>query len=420
MAAAEIEPEQAFLAEDAPERGPGCKVRGCRCLAGACGCCLCLMLAGLSFVMPIVSDMAVQGFLAIDDFLVREYTGDGYDISNLTYKTWWPGCGKGRDGETVDRFDGGCGGGCFSEALPRAMQASFGDGLGRLVNYTSRPAEGVETITLAGWWIPARGEAVAAAPRVVIQHGFKDSSNRVRSLGLAHHMREIGFSVLLNDFRDHGYSGASQNHINEWGDAYVYDLLGAWDFLVDDPGGTLGGPMPSARVGLMGFSKGGFTTLNALGLESRVPAAWVDGAAFTPRAVFVRGLESTAASLGVSFAVPLLKDRLYAHVLAHASQFGVSLEKNLPEKNLPLGPDTQRPLFVTANRLDNTVPISESDKLLSMLQEATEKYSVQSHYFERGCESGAHCFDHLMEPEFYQATLCEFWKSALGENTSTC
>merc|ERR1712157_321169 len=110
-------------------------------------------------------------------------------------------------------------------------------------------------------------------------------------MGTAHFLRSMGYSVLINNLRDHGYSNPSQKHLQEWGDAYTYDLLGAWDYLASDPDGTLGGPLPSRKVGLMGQSKGGFLTLNAFGLESQVPAAWVDSPAYTPRAVFAAGVE---------------------------------------------------------------------------------------------------------------------------------
>lgn len=45
---------------------------------------------------------------------------------------------------------------------------------------------------------------------------------------------------------------------SEWGNAYPYDLLGAWDFARAGAGGD-------AQVGLVGLSKGGFTALNAMG-----------------------------------------------------------------------------------------------------------------------------------------------------------
>lgn len=73
------------------------------------------------------------------------------------------------------------------------------------------------------------------------------------------------------------------------GDAYVYDVLGAWDFVVADPDGKLGGPRSSDLVGVMGFSKGAFVSTTAFGMEGRIPGAWADGGPFTPEAVFKHG-----------------------------------------------------------------------------------------------------------------------------------
>ena len=67
-------------------------------------------------------------------------------------------------------------------------------------------------------------------------------------------------------------------------------ISGAWDYAKDDPDGLLGGPMEASKVGLFGFSKGGFTALNAFGLEGQIPAVWVDGAPSEPKTVYGYGL----------------------------------------------------------------------------------------------------------------------------------
>merc|ERR1719436_407709 len=56
----------------------------------------------------------------------------------------------------------------------------------------------------------------------------------------------------------------------------------------------LGGNVSPDQVGIMGLSMGGFTVLDAFGLESRVQAAWVDGAPSEPRHVFWYGLTQRA------------------------------------------------------------------------------------------------------------------------------
>merc|ERR1719464_1292516 len=93
---------------------------------------------------------------------------------------------------------------------------------GKLVEYFSRDKEGVESIKLQGWWLPAPSQNSSGeqAPRIVVQHGFKSNSNNFRPYLAAYLIRKLGFSVLVNNFRDHGYSDKSSNHAYEWGDAY--------------------------------------------------------------------------------------------------------------------------------------------------------------------------------------------------------
>lgn len=422
MPAAEIEPEQSLIDGDDRKEGFECNRQVC----GLFSCIFFFVLAAfLNYgIYPVLSNMAVTQFLTIPNGRVTSRTGDGYDISNLSYKTGWPLCPVWEEGQTLeDRFDGRCGEECFSRDLPMAMQAAFESSGGHLVTYLSRQADGVETVQLSGWWIPAEGN-ISEAPRIVHQHGFTGNSNTLGPVLMAYHLRRLGYSVLLNNFRDHGYSNRSQKRIQEWGDAYPYDLLGAWDYLVNDPDGLLGGSMPESKVGIVGNSKGGFTTLNAMGLESRVPAAWVDSPPFTPKAVFAEGVNRIAKGMGVSsllrLVTPYLHNRLYEDVLVYARDRGADIEKNLPEKNMPMGPDTSRPVFVTTNPLDGIVPVSEYQNVLALMAEYPEKYAVESMYTHETCRGAAHTLGLLMEEDLYTSKLCTFWRNAFGEDASTC
>merc|ERR1719284_176859 len=125
-----------------------------------------------------------------------------------------------------------------------------------IVNYTSRPVAGVETIMLRGWWLPAPNST--NGPRIVLQHGFTSNSNKFRITTLSYLLRAMGFSVLLNNFRDHCYSDDTEHEMDTWGHAYPEDMLGAWDYARTDPDGKLGGALGADKVGIQGFSKGAF------------------------------------------------------------------------------------------------------------------------------------------------------------------
>lgn len=404
----------------APKQGFNC---GLREKVGGCCCCLLLVvLVAVFWLLPwFLSQLAWVIYVSLQEDLITRYIGDGYDLSNLTYKTGWLLC---QDGDTIARFDSGCGEECYDTTeLPRAMQASFEGTPGTRAKYPSRSEAGIQDIELGGWVLPAEGNSsdISSAPRIVVQHGFAGNSNTLGALLVGYYLRQMGFSVLLNNFRDHGYSGRSELRRSEWGGSYTYDVLGAWDYLVSDPDGLLGGPIAPAKVGIIGFSKGAFMTLNAFGLEGRVGAAWADSPPFSPQTIVNDGVRAfIERELGMPFLVPIVQPRTWTRVLRRAEAEGVQLLKNLPEKNLPMGPSTRRPLALTTTPDDEIVPVTEFLSVLSLLQGHTDKYAVEHFYTNSNCRGSSHCLGILLEKELYLEKMCVFFKNAFGEDNSTC
>merc|ERR1719502_104168 len=93
----------------------------------------------------------------------------------------------------------------------------------------------------------------------------------------------MGFDVLVNGFRDHGWSGKSEHDRTTWGWIYPYDLLGAWDYAVNDPDGKFGGPIDPKQVAIAGISLGAMVTSTAFALDQRVHAVWLDSGPASPR-----------------------------------------------------------------------------------------------------------------------------------------
>merc|ERR1712107_383173 len=102
----------------------------------------------------------------------------------------------------------------------------------------------------------------------------------------------------------------------------------------------------------MGFSLGAFTTANAFGKDGEVPAAWIDGAPFRPDSVFAFGARQVMENMGIGFMGGLFLDGVWSDLETQAAAQGVHWSQNLPEKNLPLGPDTRRPTYLVANTDD--------------------------------------------------------------------
>ncbi|CAE8626260.1 unnamed protein product [Polarella glacialis] len=340
-------------------------------------------------------------------------------MENMTNNLWWPGCGY---VNSTSDFDGGCGATCFDKGFMEKMSSFNKKHPGFQVTYPSRAGTGhggndIETIGLTGWWLPAdRGDA-----RIVLQHGFKSNSNMERTMLYAYLLRSMGFSVLVNNLRDHCYSENSTAHVYEWGHAYPMDLLGAWDYAVNDPDGLLGGKLPPQKVGLQGFSLGGFLTNIAFGLEAKVPAAWVEAPPFVPQTVFSHGLSKTLSGMGLGFLSSLLASPVWGSVQKAALAKGVDLEYHLPEKALPRGPDSKRPIFWAHNKLDDTVPFSEGQKLIELLKSYPEKYEVKGSFVSDAlCNGENHCMDMLRDPDGYSAKMCDFWTGVFGIESSAC
>merc|ERR1719356_568487 len=190
------------------------------------------------------------------------------------------------------------------------------------------------------------------------------------------------------------------------------DLLGAWDYAVKDPDGVMGGALPEDEVGVAGFSMGAFTTLNAFGLEAKIPAAWTDGPPSSPRSVFEHGATGVMGSFAKYF-TPAVWHNVEQAALAK----NVDLDKNLPVPNLKKGPKTQRPLFLLGNEGDDTVPIREFDILMGELDSMPEKYSVTAWRTTKACKNaGTHCVTHFAETHEYELKLCYFWAAAFQED----
>jgi dienelactone hydrolase len=211
-----------------------------------------------------------------------------------------------------------------------------------------------------------------------------------------------------------------------WGDdRYVGDLLGAWDYARNDPDGVLGGSLPASEVGLMGFSLGGFTTANAFGKEGEVPAAWIDGSLFRPDSVFDFAARQVMDSMGVGFLADLVLGAVWSALEYQAAGQGILWSQNLPEKNVPLGPDTQRPTYLVANTDDTTVPNAGPDsqfaKLLATFEAYPSKYDVVGTFLTSGeCKDNDHCIDHLRAFDEYSSRLCNFWRPVFGLGVGTC
>lgn len=344
---------------------------------------------------------------------------DAVDMDNVTYNIWWPGCDY---VTSMQNFTDGCLEPCVDASIMFDMQKLNEELPSKLVSYPSRTASGFETVQLQGLWLPADASKFPGPrPRIVVQHGFQANMNEFRQQFVAFILRSLGFDLLLNNFRDHCRSDHSRERVFHWGDAYPFDTLGAWDYAKDDPDGLLGGSMDASKVGILGFSKGGFNTLNALGLEGEIPGVWVDSAPSEPKTVYGYGLELFLKGYGIDFLTPLVLEPAWAIILHNGRAAGVDMEKHLPATTLPLGPDTKRPVYMVQNIPDTTVPKREAEKLKQILEKYPEKYNLSNVWLlDKVCKNVDHCANHLSKLAEYKYRLCSFFASLFDLSLDLC
>ncbi len=138
------------------------------------------------------------------------------------------------------------------------------------VSFPSRTAPGTPSATIRGWWVPG---PTADAPAVILVHG-RDSCRKDWNVLLpAAMLHRAGFATLLIDLRNHGdsdlTSGPTRGRYYAGVVEYL-DVLGAWDWLVQDRG------IAPSRIGLVGTSLGAGSVLLAAAHEPRVAAVWED------------------------------------------------------------------------------------------------------------------------------------------------
>jgi len=240
----------------------------------------------------------------------------------------------------------------------------------------------------------------------------------------------MGFTVIVHNLRGHGSAGSSATSgRTTWGWEYPYDLLGAWDYAVEDPENLMGGPISPQKVGCLGESMGAFICATAFGMEHRMGGAWMDSSIYNP--------------YHVDFAAPIIRQTLHmktqpgrmgaawsavtTRLLAWFQEWwawrltGVDLAYNCPNKTIPTGPDIERKVAVFASMIDDFVPVEDSFRLVGLLGGYPDKYRVVTSMFPAVvCNGNAHTENVFYMPQTYRSELCRYWSIVNGRSESLC
>lgn len=315
--------------------------------------------------------------------------------NNLSQKMWFPDCNMGSN-----------------SSLAQEMAKFNAAENWKLVYFHSRAGDaGQEHIMSAAWWLPV---ASATAPRIVLVHGNNVNANDWTVQVPAYILRSMGFAVLLVNLRDHGLSGKTSYNTIGWGWAYHLDVLGAWDFVVSDPHGILGGPVNSSKVGIQGVSMGGMAAFTAFAMNSYIPALWLDSAVFSPKHVLQDELAKR-----IGFLAPLFYDIAWEFTKLRA---GVDTGYRLPGEVLRQEhKKAARPVAITHASNDMVVQSSQADMYMKGFLDHPGHFVVRKEYRTvADCGGTTHAVMAFMFPDMFRLKLCEFWCSAFNLTVASC
>lgn len=394
-------------------------------------CCCCYLI--FLIVLPIVLFVVVPGigakaicekhyrwsesmYTGCEDYGVNdtyEYCNDATKggliaPDNGTRYLAWGGC---RQGYKSDAEIEACAPKCISLEVIKAMETFNKEHPYTLVRFNSRVAADTPTAEIAAWWLPS---GRPNAPRIVVLHGNNANQNGRFPWMAAYLLRSMGFDVLAPSLRNHGLSEkVAPEGYTTWSYGYPLDLLGAWDYAVNDPDGKLGGARAPGRVGVYGFSMGAYVTSSAFGLESRIPAAIIDSGVFN--------IDAMAYSTLAPYLGETLSNAIGALSLPKAvSVTGVDILANDPQKTLPTGPDTKRKVLVATSTQDDFVLPSNSEKMVEFLEKYPEKYEVSTYFPAVNCNGNAHASEEMAATVEDRSELCKFWTSVWGLGEDYC
>jgi fermentation-respiration switch protein FrsA (DUF1100 family) len=145
----------------------------------------------------------------------------------------------------------------------------------RLADYPNLRPQNVTFISRTGIKIAARFFPGRSHATIILSHGYGDNQNQM--LPWANFLNRAGYSVLTYDMRDRGRSGGDAVTL---GALEQYDLISAVDRLMSRR------DVDKARIGALGVSLGGATTILAAAQDRRIKAVVDDcGFADAPTAI---------------------------------------------------------------------------------------------------------------------------------------
>ncbi len=254
-----------------------------------------------------------------------------------------------------------------------------------LVKFPSRDGK----IQVAGWWIPAQ-PANPAAPAVVVVDGLGGCKNSISVLTPAGMLWHNGFNVLMIDVRDTGESTFDDLRSTIGNDEYL-DILGAWDWLVDEKG------FAPAKVGIFANSLGGAMANYAFAEEPRMAALFLQATFGDLQQIIQAELKRNGFPTFLS----------YSTLVMGGLVTGENLFARSPVETIAQA--AGRPVFIMAAQGDTRIDYHQSEQLAAAAQAAGVKVTT---WFPEG---GEHMTTPAVHTQEFEQRLVGFFRETLGQ-----
>ncbi|MGQ0609429.1 MAG: alpha/beta hydrolase [Chloroflexota bacterium] len=204
----------------------------------------------------------------------------------------------------------------------------------------------VDEIALAGWYIPAAGDAGPSGPTVVVAHGW--GSNKSAMLDRAAVLHDA-YNLLILDFRNHGQStdAATTQGVRE-----ADDLRAMIDWLEREKG--------PERIAVLGVSMGGATALAEAAGDDRIDGVIVESV----HATLAHAAQARLAGAGYPASLP----GSWAILLGALIRTGVDVSAIDPVRTVERL--DERPLLLIHGEADGSIGPEDAGSLVAAAAEA--------------------------------------------------
>lgn len=281
----------------------------------------------------------------------------------------------------------------------------------------------VKRVNMSAYYLPS---TAPNSPTIIVQHGNNANALDHTVQTAAYYLRKVGYNVLLPNQRNHGDAENNEQVVVTWANEEVWDLLGAFDYVSEDPQGVLGGK--TKQIAVMGFSMGGYVSKVAFGMEPGLRALLTDSAVQDTWELLKYFV---AAAVGTSFPLAQIGWFWTQQITGH------DLAKFSPETEMPANPNG-REVGIIHGTDDFRVPFEQADlytKFLAGLPSDKAFDVTQTWYGDvlkcsddssPHCKtvlekcSPRHCMLHLTHQGKYCKFVCEFFGHAFQRSTEDC